>query len=188
MISVHFFLGIPLRKLNGKKKMGRHPQFMLKLYNLINYCNEFHPHEFQWSHQGKTFMILDSKHLLDFETLEYFGFLDFKSFIQQLRIYGFVKINETENGEKYYCYYHPNFNSQMDERLLFRERKDWLNNTVTFNLEAIEKPHKSICQQPLVHNQQKIDNHFKFMVDKTDTFLSLDWNDHDSPCFDADIF
>ena len=169
------------------RKKTKTPRFISKLYELINYYSHHGPNICRWSHQGFTFRFLNSKSFSNYKTLSYFDHTDFKSFCQQLYVYGFVKIKKPDLKQNYYYFYHPDFNIYMDKRLVFRNREAWLDNRKNILFEDIKIPDIDSSQERPYQNEMTT-NDFNFIVDNPNTLISLDWTEYNFPCFDGNIY
>ncbi|KAG2199505.1 hypothetical protein INT47_009959 [Mucor saturninus] len=101
--------------------------FIKKLYSMIN--DTHNQHLISWNPSGTSFFVRDVNRFANEVLSEYFKHSNFSSFVRQLNMYGFHKINKSHRGHKgeskneLWEFSHPNFQRGRPELLGNIKRK-----------------------------------------------------------------
>lgn len=116
------------RKPKPKKAANPQPQkrpaFVVKLWRMIN--DPSNSHFMSWINDGKAFQVNDRENFMKFVLPKYFKHNNFASFVRQLNMYGWHKMQDATSGslantEELWQFENPNF---------IKDREDLLDNIV----------------------------------------------------------
>lgn len=118
----------PFKKPKPKKTLNAQPQkrpaFVVKLWKMIN--DPSNNHFISWIHDGKAFQVNDRETFMKFVLPKYFKHNNFASFVRQLNMYGWHKIQDATSGslantDEIWQFENPNF---------IKDREDLLDNII----------------------------------------------------------
>lgn len=137
--------------------------FVYQLYLILN-SNKYN-HILSWSHSGKAF-IVHNKYLMEIHVLPlFFKTHQFSSFIRQLNLYGFRKIDSNS-----YTFYNTNFQMQHPQLLSNIFIRSYKNKQKKFVLSLIALARFLLDSQE--HLENKI-NHLNLLVRNNNNTFNL---------------
>jgi len=134
--------------------------FLSKLVTLLHENKEYE-HLVSWDSEGKSFVIYNQSKFAQYVLPKYFKHNKFTSFVRQLNMYGFRKLQSPYTGgmdykdEEHIVFYHPDFRKNDYKRLYNIKRKLPANNRV--NIEEVHILNQEV-QALKVDNLDNIDN------------------------------
>ncbi|VEU24123.1 DEKNAAC105310 [Brettanomyces naardenensis] len=118
---------LAVRKQKGKKNGSapvKRPAFVMKLWNMVNDLSN--SKYISWMSDGTAFQVSDRENFMKYVLPKYFKHNNFASFVRQLNMYGWHKIQDVNSGslmqgDEVWQFENPNF---------VRDREDLLDNIV----------------------------------------------------------
>ncbi|KAI9269306.1 HSF-type DNA-binding-domain-containing protein [Phascolomyces articulosus] len=115
------------KPLGTKSKKNSVSTFIKKLYSMVN--DKVHQDLISWGLTGESFIIYNSKNFSKRVLPEHFKHGNFSSFVRQLNMYGFRKINKASRGKhgtdqnEVWEFMHPQFQRDRQDKLSEIKRK-----------------------------------------------------------------
>ncbi|QPG75083.1 hypothetical protein FOA43_002424 [Brettanomyces nanus] len=114
---------ISLRKPKGKKiglSSSKRPAFVMKLWNMVN--DKANKKYIRWIPDGKAFQVSDRESFMKYVLPKYFKHNNFASFVRQLNMYGWHKIQDINSGsliqgDEVWQFENPNFVESREDLL-----------------------------------------------------------------------
>ena len=161
--------------------------FLTKLVTLL-LENKDYEHLVSWDSEGKSFIIYNQSKFAQYVLPKYFKHNKFTSFVRQLNMYGFRKLQSPYTGgmdykdEEHIVFFHPDFRKNDYKRLYNIKRKLPANNRV--NIEEVHILNQEV-QNLKVDNEDNIDSLKKLKNEnvalKEDVaFLQTKLNNHEN--------
>lgn len=99
---------------------GKRPAFIVKLWNMVN--DEKNHKYITWMDDGEGFHVLDRERFMKFVLPQYFKHNNFASFVRQLNMYGFHKIQDITQGslaqsDEIWQFSNPDFKKDREDLL-----------------------------------------------------------------------
>ncbi|KAI7850831.1 HSF-type DNA-binding-domain-containing protein [Circinella umbellata] len=165
-----------------KSKKSSVSAFIKKLYSMVN--DKSHQDLISWGTTGESFIIYNSKKFSREVLPEHFKHGNFSSFVRQLNMYGFRKINKASRGKhgtdqnELWEFMHPQFQRDRKDKLSEIKRK-------AANSEMLRRDTGSIhlSVRKIQSDQQKLLDQFQVLQNNFSTlwqgYEDLKRNQHD---------
>lgn len=105
---------LAVKKIKGKKGTSapKRPAFVMKLWNMVN--DKSNSKYISWMSDGKAFQVNDRESFMKYVLPKYFKHNNFASFVRQLNMYGWHKIQDVNSGsllqgDEVWQFENPNF-------------------------------------------------------------------------------
>ncbi len=114
---------LTVKKIKGKKSGSsapKRPAFVMKLWNMVN--DKSNGKYISWMSDGKAFQVNDRESFMKYVLPKYFKHNNFASFVRQLNMYGWHKIQDVNSGsllqgDEVWQFENPNFVRGRDDLL-----------------------------------------------------------------------
>ncbi|ODV83418.1 hypothetical protein CANARDRAFT_30037 [[Candida] arabinofermentans NRRL YB-2248] len=136
----------------------KRPAFVIKLWNMVN--DESNKEYISWLPSGEAFQVLDRENFMKFVLPKYFKHNNFASFVRQLNMYGWHKIQDVTSGsmvqnDEIWQFENPNFikgkESLLDNIVRNKSSKDGEDDEIDINalvheLESMKQQQRMIAE------------------------------------------